>query len=84
METPLCKGDLVPLTEEEAEFMATRYETYGKLVGMTSYLANGTRPDLAYSVGQVQLYTAFPRRHHWAALMRIMRYIKGTINHGLA
>jgi hypothetical protein len=51
---------------------------------MTSYLASGTRPDLAYSVGQVQLYTAFPRRHHWAALMRIMRYIKGTINHGLA
>mgnify|MGYP007083886958 CR=1 FL=1 len=50
---------------------------------MTSHLANGTRPDLSYSVGQVRLYTKFPRRHHWTALMRIMRYIKGTINHGL-
>ena len=83
METPLCKGDLMPFTEEEAEFMGTRYEAYGTLVGMTSHLANGTRPDLSYSVGQVRLYTKFPRRHHWTALMRIMRYIKGTINHGL-
>lgn len=83
MEAFLEKGTELPFTEEEGEFMATKYETYGKVTGMLSYLANGTRPDISYSVGQVQLYTQFPRKHHWRALMRIVRYIKGTLNHGL-
>ena len=83
METHLVKGTELPFTEEESEFMANKYETYGTVVGMMSYLANGTRPDLSYSVGQVQLYTQFPRRHHWQALMRIVRYVKGTLNYGL-
>ena len=83
METPLRKGTWESFTEEEAEFMATKYEMYGTLTGMLSYLANGTRPDLAYSVGQCQQYTSFPRKAHWMALIRIVRYVAGTINYGL-
>jgi len=63
--------------------MADKYEQYGHVVGMLGALALTTRPDLAYAVGQVRQYTAFPRRHHYQALKRIVRYVKGTIHYGI-
>ena len=83
MDTPLSRGDNIPLTEEEEEFMADKYEQFGHVVGMLGALMLSTRPDIAYCVGQVRQYTAFPRRHHYMALKRIVRYVKGTINFGL-
>ena len=83
MDTPLSRGDHIPLTEEEEEFMADKYEQYGHVVGMLGALMLSTRPDLAYCVGQVRQYTAFPRRHHYQALKRIVRYVKGTMKYGL-
>lgn len=92
MEAPLSKGDSTPPTEEEEEYMASqataesrasRTATYGTVVGMLSYLSGATRPDLAYAVGQVQRYTAQPRRAHWQALVRIVRYLVGTPDHGI-
>jgi hypothetical protein len=83
MDTPLSRGDHIPLTEEEEEFMADKYEQYGHVVGMLGALMLSTRPDLAYCVGQVRQYTAFPRRHYYQALKRIVRYFKGTTSYGL-
>lgn len=42
-----------------------------------------TRPDIAYVVHQVCLYMHDPREPHFTALKRILRYIQGTIDHGL-
>ena len=83
IDAALSKGEEIPLTEEEEEFMADKYEQYGHVVGMLGALALTTRPDLAYAVGQVRQYTAFPRRHHYQALKRIVRYVKGTIHYGI-
>ena len=83
MEIPLFKGTDIPFTEEEEAEMANVHETYGTVVGMLGHLSNATRPDLCYSVNQCRAYTSNPRRHHWEALKRIVRYLKGTMNHGL-
>lgn len=82
MDAPLLKG-VDPITVEEEEEIATIVGTYGTVVGMLSYLCNGTRPDLSYAVNQVQSFTASPRMHHWRALKRIVRYLIGTLDYGL-
>ncbi|CAA7037224.1 unnamed protein product [Microthlaspi erraticum] len=55
---------------------------YRSLAGALQYLTF-TRPDIAYAVQQVCLFMHDPREPHFAALKRILRYIKGTISHGL-
>lgn len=55
---------------------------YRSLAGALQYLTF-TRPDIAYGVHQVCLYMHDPRVPHMHALRRIIRYIKGTLGHGL-
>ncbi|XP_019102951.1 uncharacterized mitochondrial protein AtMg00810-like [Beta vulgaris subsp. vulgaris] len=55
---------------------------YRSLVGALQYLTF-TRPDIAYAVQQVCLFMHDPRESHFNALKRILRYIQGTIDHGL-
>jgi hypothetical protein len=83
MDKPLSKGSNEPMTEEELEFMASKAGEYGTVTGMLTHLANMTRPDLAYSVGQLQRFTSCPRMKHWEAMKRVVRYLKGTLNYGL-
>ena len=42
-----------------------------------------TRPDLAYAVYLVSQFMSAPRSTHYTAVLRILRYIKGTLFHGL-
>jgi hypothetical protein len=42
-----------------------------------------TRPDIAYVVPQVCLYMHDPRETHMTAVMRIIRYLQGTVVFGL-
>nr|GFA16368.1 ribonuclease H-like domain-containing protein [Tanacetum cinerariifolium] len=42
-----------------------------------------TRPDLSYAVQQICLYMHDPREPHFAALKRILRYVRGTVDFGL-
>ena len=47
------------------------------------YLMNSTRPDIAYLVSRLSRYTSSPRRDHWNALIRVLRYLKYNLNLGL-
>ena len=42
-----------------------------------------TRPDIAYAIQQVCLFMHGPRFPYFDALKRILRYLKGTLMHGL-
>ncbi|KAJ0735424.1 putative RNA-directed DNA polymerase [Helianthus annuus] len=55
---------------------------YRKLVGSLMYLTN-TRPDIMFAVNKISQFMEYPRRNHWEAGKRILRYIKGTVNHGI-
>jgi hypothetical protein len=51
-------------------------------VGSLRYLVH-TRPDLAYSVGYVSRFLHRPTTEHKQAEKRIVRYVVGTLDHGL-
>jgi hypothetical protein len=42
-----------------------------------------TRPDISYAVQQVCLHMHDPREPHLAALKRLLRYLRGTVDYGL-
>ena len=56
--------------------------TYRSLAGALQYLTF-TRPDLTYAVQQVCLHMHDPRESHLAALKRLLRYVRGTVDLGL-
>nr|GEX31684.1 ribonuclease H-like domain-containing protein [Tanacetum cinerariifolium] len=55
----------------------------GSLNYFLSVSAQRTASDICYAVQQVCLYMHDPRDPHFIALKRILRYVRGTIDHGL-
>jgi len=55
---------------------------YRSLTGALQYLTF-TRPDLTYAVQQVCLHMHDPRESHLAALKRLLRCVRGTVDLGL-
>ena len=53
---------------------ATRFR---QVVGALQYLTF-TRPDICYAVNKVCQFMHAPTEGHWAAVKRILRYLKGT------
>jgi len=56
---------------------------YRKLVGSLLYLSTHTRPDIAEAVGCLSRNLERPTKEHWDAGMKVLRYLKGTINYGI-
>ncbi len=42
-----------------------------------------TRPDIMFGVGLISRFIDEPKSIYWKAAKRILRYIKGTLTHGL-
>ncbi|GKC71028.1 ribonuclease H-like domain-containing protein [Tanacetum coccineum] len=55
---------------------------YRSLAGSLQYLTF-TQPDIYYAVQQVCLYMHDPRKPHFLALKRILRYVRGTLDYEL-
>ncbi|XP_074352319.1 secreted RxLR effector protein 161-like [Apium graveolens] len=55
---------------------------YKSLVGNLIYLTH-TRPDIMYAVGVVSRFMEAPTDKHHQAVKHILRYVKGTVSHGL-
>ena len=76
--TPLeYNAKLTPLDGEPISD-ATRYR---QLVGSLIYFTV-TRSDISHTVGMVSNFMA-PRSIHYAAILQILRYVKGTLYHGV-
>ena len=56
---------------------------YLSAIGALMYLANATRPDIAFSVNLLARYNSSPTRRHWNGVKHILRYLKGTSDMGL-
>nr|KAJ0216976.1 hypothetical protein LSAT_V11C300135700 [Lactuca sativa] len=56
---------------------------YSRAIGCLMYAMISTRPDMAYAVGRLSRYTSNPNTHHWQAVSRVLKYLKGTMNYGL-
>lgn len=55
---------------------------YRTIVGSLQYLAF-TRPDLSYVVNRLSQFMNSPTTDHWNAVKRVLRYLAGTVNHGI-
>lgn len=55
---------------------------FRSLVGCLMYLT-ATRPDIMFPVSLVSRFMENPKKSHWEAAKRILRYVKGTLNHGI-
>ena len=69
--------------QEEALDTWMNGHSYRGLIGSLQYLAAGTRPDISYAVGIAARAVASPSREDWKGCMRILKYLRGTLNHGL-
>jgi ribonuclease HI len=56
---------------------------YAHLVGSLLYLSICTRPDIAQAVGALSKFMATPTTVHWQAAKGVLRYVAGTLDHGL-
>ena len=73
--THLSKEDCSSTKEEEA---AMKKVPYQEAIGALNWIAVGSRPDIAFVVGQLVQYLKNPGRVHWEAAKQVMRYLKST------
>ena len=57
--------------------------SYLSVICALMYLANCTRPDVAFSVNLLVMYNFAPTRRHWNGIQHILRYLNGTTDMGL-
>ena len=55
---------------------------YRSVVGALEY-ATVTRPEISYCVNKAYQFMAKPLESHWKAVKHILRYLRGTLHHGL-
>ncbi|XP_058751767.1 uncharacterized mitochondrial protein AtMg00810-like [Vicia villosa] len=55
---------------------------FRSIVGALQY-ATLTRPEISYSVNKVCQFLSNPLEEHWKVVKRILRYLSGTLHHGL-
>ena len=79
--TPVdVNSKLQPAKDTDEPLNQTKYQS---AVGSLMYLAVSTRPDISYAVNNLARFNSNPQKEHWTALKRVLRYLNGTINHGL-
>ena len=79
VDTPVeLNSHLTPLGEKPL----SNPSLYRRLVGNLIYLTI-THLDISYVVHQVNQYLSAPQSTHYAIVLHILRYLKGTLFHGL-
>lgn len=77
--TPVTVGTKLSREQNEMDFDSTIFR---KLVGSLMYLTT-TRLDIMYGVSLISRFMGTPKNSHWQAGKRLVRYIAGTMNHGI-
>jgi len=56
---------------------------YREAVGRLLYLMVETRPGLGFAIGKLSRFVSCYGKEHWAAIKRVLRYVKGSMDKGL-
>ena len=77
--TPMITGCNLSKDDESLEVDHTMFRS---MIGNLLYVI-GIRPDLMQDVGLVARFQSAPKETHVAAVKRIFKYLKGTMEYGL-
>ncbi|KAL5574239.1 hypothetical protein UlMin_023836 [Ulmus minor] len=77
--TPMVSSLKLTATDGDPVPNVTEYRS---IVGALQYITI-TRPEIAYCVNRVCQFMQKPLDHHWKAVKRILRYLKGTADEGI-
>ena len=77
-ETLLDPADSPEVGSPEYDAMAPRREAYMAIVGGLLWLANMSRPDLAYAASQLSRFMTNPGATHFHAAVRALIYLRGS------
>ena len=92
-----CKPQSTPMVTRQVENRNKRFKTdtnsekineikkvpYREAIGSLMYLANATRPDIAFAINYLARKQLNPTEDDWNDVKRIFRYLRGTTNLGL-
>ena len=70
-----------PTAKNEKEDMVD--VPYCELIRLLMYAAVATHPNIAHAVTALSQFLENPRRAHWQAVQRVLKYLKGTADFGL-
>ena len=70
-------------SKEENEKLLDPEVPHLSAIGSLMYLANCTRPDIAFSVNLLTRYSSAPTLRHWNGVKHLLRYLRGTSDIGL-
>jgi hypothetical protein len=79
-DTPMVAG--CKLSKAPEDYICTAFfrERYQEAIGSLMYAMLCTRPDIAYAIKTLSRFASNPTKTHWAAVTRVFKYLKGTIN----
>lgn len=82
-----CKPVATPMESnlqlKKSEQVSSLQKPYRELIGCLTYLMVTSRPDLSASVSYFSQFQSNPTEEHWTHAKRILRYIRGTADHGM-
>ena len=64
------------------EVLGDKYP-YKPAIGALLYLANCSRPDIAFAVSVLARYASEPTKRHWSGIKQLLRYLAKTMDYGL-
>lgn len=70
-------------SNSENESVDMKHKPHRELIGSLIYLANATRPDLAFAVNALSRFCTDPDEVHWKLAKRVLRYLQHTINYSI-
>lgn len=70
-----------PIPEEDKFFMLNK--PYHKVCRIFNHIANGTHPDIAFSIMLLMRYATDPHPIHWHLILHLLAYLKATMNLGI-
>jgi hypothetical protein len=73
--TPLPEGYTATMEPDE---VGVNPSDYLSIIGSLSYVAVGTRPDIAYSVNYLARFSSKPSQFHWKGLHHLIGYLAGS------
>jgi len=63
---------------------ATINVPYREAIGALLYISQRARPDIAFAVNSLPRFCESPKKAHWRAVKRVIKYLHTTMDAGIA